>query len=151
MGSAGLNVKVGALLISPRRSITDSCALVDISMTFHAKSDQILLRVVTGLAAKFLVVHLKIRHQATALASPTVSTQYLQAQGFVQLGSKPLRRILWSNPVHDAFSRAWATNAFCCSAGRNLKQREIEWKSRSGHPLSRFAPARKSAQIISRQ
>jgi hypothetical protein len=49
-------------------------ALVDTSVAACAKSDQILLRVVAGLAAKCLVVNLKIRHGAATLASPTVST-----------------------------------------------------------------------------
>src|SRR2546426_5233752 len=49
------------------------------------------------------------------------------------------------------FSLICSTNACCCSPGRNLKNRETECKSASGFPLSRFAPARKSAQIISKQ
>jgi hypothetical protein len=38
-----------------------------------------------------------------------------------------------------------------CSPGRNLKNLVIEYSSVAGSPLSRFAPAKKSAQIISRQ
>ena len=57
-----------------RVSITKLRTLVDSGMASSAKSDQILLRVVPGLAPKCLVVHLKIRHRAATLASPTVST-----------------------------------------------------------------------------
>jgi len=34
---------------------------------------QILLRIIAGLAAEFLVVNLKIRHGAAGLASPTIA------------------------------------------------------------------------------
>ena len=116
-----------------------------------AQYNQIILIVAARMTTELLVVNLKIRHRATTLTTPTVSAEYLLAHVFVQLGREQNARILWANPVHDAFSSAWATNARCCSAGRNLKQRAIECKSRSGHPLSRLAPAKKSAQIISRQ
>jgi hypothetical protein len=53
--------------------MTESPAVVDTGMAACAKGDQILLRVVAGLAAKCFVVHLKIRHRAATLASPTVS------------------------------------------------------------------------------
>jgi hypothetical protein len=39
--------------------MTKLCALVDTGMASSAKSDQVLLRVVAGLAAKCLVMHLK--------------------------------------------------------------------------------------------
>jgi hypothetical protein len=110
--------------------MTKLCARVDTGMAACAKSDQILLRVVAGVAAKCLVVHFKIRHGAATLASPTVSTKYVLTCLVVQLGGESQPRVLGSNSVHDAFSRAWATNACCCSAGRNPKQRAIECKSR---------------------
>jgi len=68
-----------------------------------------------------------------------------------KVGSKPQARMLWWSAVHDAFSVICSTNACRCSPGRNLKNRETECKSVSGSPWSRFAPARKSAQIISKQ
>ena len=42
-------------------------------------------------------------------------------------------------------------NCRCCSLGRNSKKRVIELSKISGLPFARFDPARKSAQIISRQ
>jgi hypothetical protein len=36
------------------------------------------------MAAEFLVVHLKVRHRATGLTSPSVATQDLLAQTFVR-------------------------------------------------------------------
>jgi hypothetical protein len=48
-----------------------------------AKRDQIPLRVITRVAAKFLVMNLKIGHRAAALASPTVPPKHLAAEAFV--------------------------------------------------------------------
>ena len=53
---------------------SNSSAVMHSGVAYSTKSNQVLLRVVTGLAAKCLVVHFKIRHRATTLASPTVST-----------------------------------------------------------------------------
>jgi len=60
-----------------RASNTKLCAFVETGMASGAQSDQIFLGVVAGLAAKCLVVHLKIRHRAATLTPPTVSTEYL--------------------------------------------------------------------------
>src|ERR1019366_5676918 len=61
------------------------------------------------------------------------------------------RERLWANHSQDAYSRRFSRKACCCSPGKNLKYREIELSRISGSPLSKCAPARKSAQIISRQ
>jgi hypothetical protein len=93
-------------LIGPPPINHKLCALVDTGMAACTKGDQILHRVVAGVAAKCLVVNLKIRHRAATLASPTVSTEYLLTDVFVQLGGESQPRILGSNLVHDAFSSA---------------------------------------------
>jgi hypothetical protein len=116
-----------------------------------AKCDEVFLRIIPGLAAQFPVVNLEIRHGTATLAPPSVPAQHLVPQVFVQFGSEAQARTLYRNPVHDAFSVICSTNACRCSPGRNWKNRAIENKSTSGCPLSRLAPARKSAQIISRQ
>jgi hypothetical protein len=69
-----------------------------------AQRDQVLLRVITRVAAKFFVMNLEIRHRAARLASPAVAAEYLVAELFVKLGLKPHRRSLWSDQVHDTFS-----------------------------------------------
>jgi len=53
--------------------ITDSSAMQG-GVAFSAKRNQIRLRIVAGLAAKFFVVDLKVGHCATRLASPAVAT-----------------------------------------------------------------------------
>jgi hypothetical protein len=47
--------------------------LVQVGMTNSTKGDQVLLGVITGMAAELLVVNLKIRHGSATLASPTVT------------------------------------------------------------------------------
>jgi hypothetical protein len=42
-------------------------------MTDSTKGNQVLLGIIAGLTAEFLVVNLKIRHGAAGLASPTIT------------------------------------------------------------------------------
>ena len=120
-------------------------------MASGTQGDQVLFGIIAALAAKFLVVNLKIRPGAATLASPAIATKYLLPEPFVQLGIKPQARLLGSNPVHEAFSVTSCRKACRCSPGRNLKNRDMDCRSIFGSSFSRFAPARKSAQIISRQ
>jgi hypothetical protein len=116
-----------------------------------AKSNQVLLRIIARLAAKFPVVNLKTRHGTTRLASPSVSAQHLVAELFVRLGIKLQARTFWLDVIHDAFSEKWSRNTFLSLPGRNLKNRRIDCRRTCEFPFSRLAPAKKSAQIISRQ
>src|SRR5438046_730460 len=45
-------------------------------MAFVAQSDQVLFRVVAGVAAKFLVMDFKVSHRSTELASPAIPPQH---------------------------------------------------------------------------
>ena len=45
-----------------------------------AKCNQVLLDILPGAAAKFLVVDFQVRHGATALASPSVTPQHALPQ-----------------------------------------------------------------------
>jgi hypothetical protein len=102
-------------------------------------------------AAEFLVMNFQVGHCTAELASPAVAAQHLLTEVVVQNGVQPHSGMLWQNPIHDTFWVAWRMNASFSSLGRNLKNREMDCKSTSEFPFSRFAPARKSAQIISRQ
>ena len=73
----------------------------------------------------------------------------LLADKFINTGSDG--KVTGKAESDPAFSVTWSKKTCRCSPGKNLKKCEIEFSSRSGFPLSRFAPARKSAQIISRQ
>ena len=120
-------------------------------VAYRTKCDQVLLGIIAEVTAKFLVVNLKIGHCATQLASPAVATQHLVAQTVVLVGIEPQACVFRSDPSHDAFSVTWCKNACLSSPGRNLKNRKADCKRTSGFSFSRFAPAKKSAQIISRQ
>ena len=102
------------------------------------------------MAAKFLVVNLQVRPGAAALTLPTIAAQHLLPKAFLQLGITPPTRTFGQNLVHDAFSVTSCRKACLCSPGRNLKNRDMDCRRTVGSSFSRFAPARKSAQIISR-
>jgi hypothetical protein len=113
--------------------------------------NQVQIVVVALLAAKLLVVDLKVLSRATDLALPSVAAQYLSSQRVVRFGIKPQAGSLESHLLHDAFPVTWCRNTCRWSPGRNLKKRDIDCSNVVGSSLSKFAPARKSAQIISRQ
>ena len=120
-------------------------------MTVRTKCDQVVLRIVTGLTAKLFVMDLQVRHGAARLTPPAIAPQHLLLQSLVRHRIQSQGRGFWTNRAHDAFSLTAARNACRCSSGRNLKNLVIENSSISGSPWSRLAPARKSAQIISKQ
>jgi hypothetical protein len=75
-------------------------------VAFAAQRDQVLLGIVAGMAAKLLVVNLKIGHRAARLASPTVPEEHLVAKLVVQVGIQAQTRALWCRAVHEVFSVA---------------------------------------------
>lgn len=115
------------------------------------KGNQVRVVIVALLAAELLVVDLQILPGATDLALPPITTQYLLSESFVEFGIKQQPRSLGSNPIHEAFSVTSCRKASRCSPGRNLKKRDMDCRSTVGSSFSRLAPARNSAQIISRQ
>jgi hypothetical protein len=122
-------------------------------VAWHAeqKRDKVLLRIVTRMTTKLFVVNFKIRHGTARLASPAIATQHLIAQAFVELRIEQLACTFRSDSIQDAFPVTWCRNVRLSSPGRNLKNRRADCKRTSGFSFSTFAPARKSAQIISRQ
>lgn len=120
-------------------------------MAAGAQSYQVRFIVVAPLAPQLLVVDMQILPGTTELASPAIASQHLFSELVVWLWIEPQAWPLGSNPGHEAFSVTWCRKACRCSPGRNLKNLEIDCSSTVGSSFSRFAPARKSAQIISRQ
>jgi hypothetical protein len=120
-------------------------------VTANTEGNQILARIVAGLAAKLFVVDLKLGHRTARLASPTISAEDLVAQLFINVGLEPQGCAFWSDLIHDAFSVTWCRTVCLSSSVRNLKNRNAYCKRTSGFSFSSFVPARKSAQIISRQ
>src|SRR2546429_9185004 len=97
------------------------------------------------------MMNLKISKAAAGLTSPTVPGVHCPVEGLVGFGSEPQTGMFGSDRIHEARWEICDKKACFCSPGRNLKNRAMECSKMSGLPLSRLAPARKSAQIISKQ
>jgi hypothetical protein len=65
--------------------------------------DQVLLGVISGLAAMLLMMNLKVRGCAAGLASPAIPLQHCSTKLLVRFRIQPQAWLLWSNPIHDAF------------------------------------------------
>jgi hypothetical protein len=124
---------------------------MDEGMALCAESDQILFGVVPRLAAEFFMMDFQVRQRAARLTPPGIATQDLLPQLLVRSRIQPQAGRIGVNRAHDAVSLRPSRNACRCSSGRNLKNLVIENNSIPGSPLSSVAPARKSAQIISKQ
>ena len=120
-------------------------------VTCGTERNQVLLGIVSGLASVLFMVDLKVHPRAARLASPAVPPQDLSTELLVGFRIQPQTRTFWPDRFHEARPFSCSRNACLCSPGRNLKNRWIDCNNISGFPSSRFAPARKSAQIISRQ
>jgi hypothetical protein len=120
-------------------------------MAAGAQGDQIRVLVVALLTPQLFVMDLKVPSSTANLTSPAIALQHLFSQLVVWLGIEPQAWPLGSNPGQEAFSVTSCRKASRCSPGRNLKNLEIDCSSTVGSSFSRFAPARKSAHIISKQ
>ncbi len=116
----------------------------------ETERDQIVLGILTATAPEPHVVDFNYTHQSAELAPPAIPLQNLFAQGCVFLQIQPSAPTLWRRLTHAA-SLICCKNSCFCAAGRNRKNRNIDSNRIWGFPSFRCAPARKSAQIISRQ
>ena len=123
---------------------------MQVAMASGADRDQILLGIITQPTARLHMMHLKLSDAPTKLAAPPVALQYLPAQFSIGFWVESQSRASWAKRHHEAF-RTCSRNSCCLGCGRNPKSRPSEISKASGFPFSRLAPAKKSAQIISRQ
>ena len=115
-----------------------------------AEGDKILGNVIAQSASRLNVMDLKALHSTTPLATPAVSLQDLAAELAISFKVKLQARSSCTDPsqsITRIFSRSWD---FCC-IGRLSAKRVNEVRRASVLPVSKLTPARKSAQIISRQ
>src|SRR5262249_1398772 len=91
----------------------------------------------------------QIRHGSAVLAMPAVTREHLQAQPLVVISVQA--QSLGFGQAGHAASVISERNSSFWAAGRKRNKRSMEHKSTFGSPFSRCAPAKKSAQIISRQ
>ena len=120
-------------------------------MARGAECYQVFFGVLARVAAKLFVMDFQLCHCAARLTPPAITTQDLLLQIFVTRWVQTKAGRIRVHEAQDACSLRPPRNACRCSSGRNLKNLVIENSSVSGSPLSRLAPARKSALIISKQ
>ena len=80
--------------------------MVDFGMACGAKCNQILSRIITGLAAELFVMDFKIGHSAARLASPAVTAENLVTNLVVRPCVQAQAWLFGSKLVHEAFSVA---------------------------------------------
>ena len=124
---------------------------VFMGMAGVAQRNHVELRIVSRLTSEPLVVNLQVPHRPTILTSPIVPFEHLQTEFFVSIRVKLDSGRLWADAVHEAFPLTCSRNACLSCPGRNLKNLVMDCSRISGLLFSKLAPARKSAQIISRQ
>ena len=119
-------------------------------MAPDTKGNQILGRIITQAAPRLNVMDLKAFHTPTPLASPADSLPDSATELAMSFGIKPQA---WPFGTHSSQSATWTFSRSCliCGFGRLSTSRVSEGKSAFWFPVSKLTPARKSAQIISKQ
>jgi hypothetical protein len=113
-------------------------------MASFTKCNQVLLGIGASMTTKLLVMHLELAHCAAILTSPSISAQDPFTDEFVFAWTDSL-------PSHAIDSQTHALRFRLFSGVKNWTKRKTHRSSTSGLLPSRLAPAKKSAQIISRQ
>ena len=119
-------------------------------MARRAEGNQILGSVVAQSASWTNVMDLKILHAPARLATPAISLQDFPAELAIDFRIKPQAWPFCVDPsqsVTCTFSRSCSR----CGFGRPIASRVRQGNRASRLPASRLTPARKSAQIISKQ
>ena len=119
-------------------------------MALRAEGDQIFRGIITQTTPRLNVVDLKIFRSSAELAAPAIPLQYLTAELAIRLGLKLQAWSLGSNHRYGA-TRTFARSCSRCNTGRPSNSRVRENSRVSWSPVSKLTPARKSAQIISKQ
>jgi hypothetical protein len=119
-------------------------------VAFWTKSYQILGRVIALPAPPLNVMDLKTFHPPARLASPSVSLQNFAAELAIRFRIKPQA---WSSCTDSSQSVTCTSSRSCfrCGFGRLMTSRVRQGNKESRLPASKLTPARKSAQIISKQ
>ena len=119
-------------------------------MAARTQGDEVLFQVTAELPTRLDVMDLQVRRFAAELTTPTISLQDLATQRAVVLRCEPRSPLLQESCAHCAVSTC-SRNCCRCSGRSIANSRRIAKNRASVFPSCKFAPARKSAQIISRQ
>ena len=114
------------------------------------KSYEIFRRIIPLVAAPLNVMDLKILHASARLATPAISLQDFMAELAISFGLKPQPWPLGTDPNQSV---TWTFSMSCriWGFGRLMTNRVRQGNKASRLPASKLTPARKSAQIISKQ
>src|ERR1700692_4370929 len=123
---------------------------VNVLVALDAKSYEILSRVIPQVAPPLNVMDLKILHPPAPLASPAVSLQNFPAELAISFRVKPQAGPFSTDPFQNVTCTS-SRSCFLCGFGRPMTSRVRQGNRASRLPASKLTPARKSAQIISRQ
>jgi hypothetical protein len=119
-------------------------------MAPSGESNQILGSVIAQAAPGLDVMNLKTLDASTRLATPAIWVQDFQVELTISFRIKPQS---WLFGTHPRQSVTWtsSSNCFLSGFGRPITSRVREGSKAFRFPVSRLTPARKSAQIISKQ
>ncbi|MGA8620426.1 MAG: hypothetical protein WB660_18115 [Candidatus Sulfotelmatobacter sp.] len=95
-------------------------------MARPAECDQVLLGILTGVAAKLFVVDFQVRQRATELTPPAIATQHLRPESFIGRWIQARAQRIGAFWAHDASSLELPRNACRCFSVRNVKNLVIE-------------------------
>jgi hypothetical protein len=119
-------------------------------MARHAKGDQIFGNIIATSASRLNVMDLKTLHSPAPLATPAISLQDFSAELAISFWIKPQAGPLGTDPRQSV---TWTFSMSCLifGFGRPMTSRVRQGNRASWLPASKLTPARKSAQIISKQ
>jgi hypothetical protein len=127
-----------------------SFSFMYLSVAARAECQQIFRSVIAQIAPCLNVMDLKILHRTAGLAAPPVTHNHRSPQSAIGMGIEANSRTFWLKHSQEALSR-FSRNCCFCGDGKSLKRRSKASSSILASPFSMLTPARKSAQIISRQ
>jgi hypothetical protein len=115
-----------------------------------AEGNQILGCIITQSAPRLNVMDLKILHSPARLTTPAIPLQDFTAKLAIRFRIKPQPWPLGVDPFQNVPCTS-SRSCFRCGFGRPMTSRVRQGNRASRLPVSKLTPARKSAQIISKQ
>jgi hypothetical protein len=121
---------------------------MDLPMTCTAKSDEVFFHVASQSASRLNMMDLEIFGTPASLAAPAVASEHPLAKPPIGIRVQPKPGL---PRVHDAFGIRNKNSCFSEFGSSTYIRLSAKRRESERPEPSRFAPARKSAQIISRQ
>jgi hypothetical protein len=121
-----------------------------ILVALGAKNHEIFGRVITQSASRLNMVDLKILHAPARLATPAIALQNFPTELAISLWVKPQAGSVRAD-LRQSVTCTSSRNCFLCGFGSPMTSRVRHGNNASRLPTSKLTPARKSAQIISKQ